>query len=150
MRLRGAVVAALCGGVLWTACATGCGGQIEGGCQGGDFPALVECLDRCGGAIVTTICAPATCPRGTVSASTCRDDPAPVDAGPRPLDASRAPDATPDAAACVGPYHAPTPNGGCVWSCATGTQPDPVSNECVCQPGKTETGVDKFGRRVCA
>ena len=49
---------------------------------------------------------------------------------------------------CPEPYH--VQNGpNCVWSCGEGTQPDAVSNECVCQPGFVEVGTDQFGRRVC-
>ena len=50
---------------------------------------------------------------------------------------------------CPGPYRAVAPDGRCVWSCSQGTQPDPATNECVCQSGLTETGQDQFGRRVC-
>ena len=49
---------------------------------------------------------------------------------------------------CEGPYHVPTNDGRCVWSCAQGTQPGP-SVECECRPGLVETGHDQFGRRVC-
>ena len=52
--------------------------------------------------------------------------------------------------ACEGPYHVTNAQGDCVWSCGEGTQPDTVSNECVCQPGLVEVGVDDFGRRICA
>ncbi|MCA8932869.1 MAG: hypothetical protein KDA49_10410, partial [Rhodospirillaceae bacterium] len=51
--------------------------------------------------------------------------------------------------ACPPPYHVQTSDGRCVWSCATGTQPDPASGQCVCQPGRAQIGQDQFGRRVC-
>ena len=52
-------------------------------------------------------------------------------------------------AACPGPYRVRTSDGRCVWSCGTGTRPDPATNQCVCQTGYSERGVDRFGRRVC-
>src|SRR3989338_1235255 len=51
---------------------------------------------------------------------------------------------------CPSPYHVLTSDSRCVWSCSTGTTPDNPSNECVCQPGYTQTGTDSFGRRVCS
>lgn len=53
------------------------------------------------------------------------------------------------ATSCVGPYHVFAPDGRCVWSCGTGTTPDNVSNQCVCQSGYIESGTDQFGRRIC-
>ena len=49
---------------------------------------------------------------------------------------------------CAGPYHVPTSEGHCVWSCSQGTQPGP-SGECECRPGLVETAQDIYGRRVC-
>ena len=37
----------------------------------------------------------------------------------------------------------------CVWSCSQGTTPNFESNECECQEGFEETGVDQGNRRVC-
>ncbi|CAF0782713.1 unnamed protein product [Adineta ricciae] len=51
--------------------------------------------------------------------------------------------------ACPGPYHVLTSDNRCVWSCSEGTTPDNNSNECICQPGLVETGLDQFNRRVC-
>lgn len=48
---------------------------------------------------------------------------------------------------CVGPYHARSPDGRCVWSCSRGTRP--CVYECVCRSGFVETGTDSIGRRVC-
>ena len=57
----------------------------------------------------------------------------------------------PSGNACICPetYHVETPDGRCVWSCGEGTQPDNISNECVCIDGLSETGQDELGRRVC-
>ncbi len=51
---------------------------------------------------------------------------------------------------CPSPYHIITSDDRCVWSCGTGTTPDSVSNECICQSGYTQTGTDTFGRRTCS
>ena len=51
---------------------------------------------------------------------------------------------------CEGPYHVLSPDGRCVWSCGLNTTPDNITNECVCKDGHTESGNDKFGRRVCS
>ena len=51
---------------------------------------------------------------------------------------------------CPSPYHVITSDDRCVWSCGTGTTPDTISNECVCQSGYTQTGTDSFGRRTCS
>lgn len=56
----------------------------------------------------------------------------------------------PQQPACEGPYRILTGDGRCVWSCGSGTQPDNASQQCVCQPGLTQSGVDQFGRRVCS
>jgi len=55
----------------------------------------------------------------------------------------------PPPSVCEPPYHGLSPEGNCVWSCGQGTQPDSLSNECVCQPGLIEVGTDEFGRRIC-
>jgi hypothetical protein len=51
---------------------------------------------------------------------------------------------------CPKPYHVLTTDGRCVWSCGSGTQPDSVTNECVCTREYHQTGFDQFGRRVCS
>ncbi len=53
------------------------------------------------------------------------------------------------APACPRPYRVIAADGRCVWSCGAGTQPEPRTNTCVCQPGHREAGTDRFGRRVC-
>ena len=52
------------------------------------------------------------------------------------------------ALACIGPYHAWTPDGRCEWSCGEGTHPH-LSGECVCDGGLAELGTDSRGRRIC-
>lgn len=63
------------------------------------------------------------------------------------------PSPTPEPSAtggCVAPYHVLSNDGRCVWSCASGTEPDPTGgNECVCAPGFVEVGTDVLGRRIC-
>ncbi len=49
---------------------------------------------------------------------------------------------------CPEPYHVLV-GDNCTWSCSEGTQPDNSTNECECQPGLTEVGTDRLGRRVC-
>ena len=61
---------------------------------------------------------------------------------------SRSPDAR--AQLCTGPYRVATADGRCVWSCGAGTRPDQASNTCICQPGHTPRGRDRFGRLTCA
>lgn len=56
---------------------------------------------------------------------------------------------TASAQSCLAPYHVTAPDGRCVWSCAEGTQPDPATGVCVCQPGLEFTGADSSGRIVC-
>lgn len=51
--------------------------------------------------------------------------------------------------ACDTPGIARTQDGGCVWSCGVGTEPNEATVECVCRPGLQEAGIDQFGRRVC-
>jgi len=50
---------------------------------------------------------------------------------------------------CLKPYHVLTSDGRCVWSCGTGTQPDFATQQCKCQSGYTQTGVDSLGRITC-
>ena len=52
------------------------------------------------------------------------------------------------ALACIGPYHAWTPDGRCEWSCGEGTHPH-ASGECICESGLAERGIDSRGRRIC-
>lgn len=69
----------------------------------------------------------------------------PIPSAPPPL----ATDAGGPNKPCPEPYHGLAPDGRCVWSCAIGTEPDVATNECVCQPGREESGKDEFDRRVC-
>jgi len=66
---------------------------------------------------------------------------------PRPQVKSNCPDAV--AASCKRPYWNLSSDGRCVWSCAKGTRPDPVTKECVCRTGFVQTGKDPSGRRIC-
>jgi hypothetical protein len=50
---------------------------------------------------------------------------------------------------CPGPYRVTAPDGRCVWSCGQGTEPDPATNTCVCQPRRSPIGTDRLGRRIC-
>ncbi|MGE0564494.1 MAG: hypothetical protein AB7O50_08270 [Pseudolabrys sp.] len=52
-------------------------------------------------------------------------------------------------AACPAPYRVLAPDGRCVWSCASGTRPDPRSNSCICQDGHVASPVRSGGRLVC-
>lgn len=53
------------------------------------------------------------------------------------------------AAGCDTPYKTLRSDGRCVWSCAAGTAPDTSRDECSCKAGHSETGNDRFGRRIC-
>ena len=55
-----------------------------------------------------------------------------------------------NSAYCPRPYMVVASDGRCVWSCSQGTQPDPQTSQCVCQPGLFEVGQDQFGRRICS
>ncbi len=50
---------------------------------------------------------------------------------------------------CPGPYHRLAPDGRCAWSCGVGTSPDNITNECVCNTGFTQVGIEPSGRRFC-
>lgn len=49
---------------------------------------------------------------------------------------------------CPSPYHVAL-DDRCVWSCAEGTEPDELTNTCVCQLGMTPDGEDEYGRLAC-
>jgi len=51
---------------------------------------------------------------------------------------------------CPAPYMTRSASGGCEFSCADGTVPDPANDSCACQEGFTEIGSDNLGRRRCA
>ncbi|MBU1131853.1 prepilin-type N-terminal cleavage/methylation domain-containing protein [Patescibacteria group bacterium] len=55
-----------------------------------------------------------------------------------------------DAMDCPAPYRVLTRDGRCVPSCAAGTMPDMLSDDCKCQLDYVQTGFDQLGRRVCS
>ncbi len=62
---------------------------------------------------------------------------------------SSIPPPPPVTSSCPGPYHGLASDGRCVWSCGVGTTPNAITNECVCNAGFTQVGIESSGRRFC-